>query len=123
MVKNLYAIHSRQDRNCSGNKSPNFIVFQIMNIIYFVGCRFPGAHSHYFLSDFLQSVAESYAKEDKAYDYILHLLQLDCKLLSVASGKERDGREVQDIFKKFLRNYIKRYSLKGTLSVCVIAVS
>ncbi|CAI8008749.1 hypothetical protein GBAR_LOCUS5961, partial [Geodia barretti] len=82
--------------------------------------RFSGAHSHYFINDFLQSVAGKY-EESKAKDFILDLLTLRVSgLLAIDPIAEEEeeiarGDKAQKDFKKFLHNFIRKNALKHSL--------
>lgn len=79
-------------------------------------CRFSGAHAHYFIHDFLQSVARQYQESGRAKDFILDLLVIKVnRLLAIEPGDEEAGGEVQRNFKGFLQDFIRRNALKHSL--------
>ena len=85
-------------------------------------CRFSGAHAHYFINDFLQSVAGMYQESGRARDFVLDLLWLNASgLLAIDPGtgeretSKEEGEKVQKDFKQFLHNFIRRNALKHSL--------
>ena len=83
-------------------------------------CRFSGAHSHYFINDFLQSVAKRYEQSKRSRDFVLDLLKLHVPTLLVIEYGEGDdtvkeGEKVQKDFKQFLHNFVRRNALKQSL--------
>lgn len=78
--------------------------------------RFPGAHAHYFVKDFLQSVADRYKKDGRSRDFVLDLLKVQVpKLLSLESEEKVADQDVQSEFQTFLQDYIRRNALKETI--------
>ena len=78
--------------------------------------RFSGAHSHYFMNDFLQSVANRYQESKRPKDFVMDLLRLRVSgLLAIDPGEHDAGEEVQKSFKNFLQSFIRRNALKQTL--------
>ena len=79
--------------------------------------RFSGAQGHYFIPDFLQSVAKRYQENGRARDFVLDLLRVKVnKLLAVEPGEyEAAGAEVQRNFRGFLQDFIRRNALKLAL--------
>lgn len=101
-----------------------FLIIGEVVVNYFsLNFRFSGAHSHYFIDGFLQSVAEKYQESKRGTDYILDLLKLPVKnLLAIDPEREvamenvtKTGEDVQSSFKQFLHEFITRNSLKHTL--------
>ena len=83
-------------------------------------CRFSGAHSHYFINDFLQSVAKRYEESKRSRDFVLDLLKLHVPTLLVIEYGEgedtvKEGEKVQKDFKQFLHNFVLRNALKQSL--------
>jgi len=72
--------------------------------------RFSGAQHHYYLLDFLQSVAKHYFDNGQAGDLIVDLLKLGVPKLSGVEGREDET--VGHKFSRFLQGYISRHSLK-----------
>ena len=78
--------------------------------------RFSGAHDHYFILNFLQSVAQRYNETGRAKNFVLDLLAIRVsKLFAIEPGEEAAGAEVQKNFKTFLQNFIRRNALKPPL--------
>ena len=95
------------------------IICIFLNYIY-VTVRFSGAHSHFFLNDFLQSVAGRYQESKRPRDFILDLLKLHVPTLLIVQygegeGIAREGEKVQMDFKQFLHKFIQRNALKHSL--------
>ena len=93
--------------------------------------RFGGARNHYFLSDFLKNVSNSYLAEARQAIFIVDLLQLKVPKLFAMEEQgndeiaEKEDLEVARRFSCFLRAYINRHALKqsvlaqmSTLLVC-----
>ena len=79
--------------------------------------RFGGARNHFFLLDFLRSVADSYLLDNRQREFISDLMQLNVpKLFAIEEGAdeatEKEDMEVGKEFTIFLRNYINRNALK-----------
>ena len=67
-----------------------------------------------------------YLTDGRAGEFVLDLLKLQVpKLLALETGEEEGGQAVQDEFKKFLRDFIRRHCLKHTIlsQITVIVVS
>lgn len=80
--------------------------------------RFSGASAHYYVKDFLQSVAERYKSDGRGGDFVLDLLKLQVhvpKLLSIEPKEEVACQEVQSEFKRFLQDFIRRNALKHAI--------
>ena len=78
--------------------------------------RYSGAHGHYYIKDFLKSVANRYLVDGRAGDFVLDLLRLKVpRLLALEPGEEEAGQAVQDEFKRFLQDFIRRNALKHTI--------
>ena len=87
--------------------------------------RFGGARNHFFLLDFLQSVATGYLADRRQKEFILDLLQLSVpKLFAVEEGCE-DAAEDMEVTKKFtffLRSFISRHALKHSILTQMTAI-
>ena len=76
--------------------------------------RFSGAHQHYYLLGFFQSVAKRYHDSRRAGNLVVDLLELKVpKLFAVEQGEKDE--EVCCQFSAFLRDYILRCDLKHTI--------
>ena len=94
---------------------PTWLVF-ISEIV----SRFGGARNHYFLLDFLTSVASAYLKDKRQKQFVTDLLQLKVpKLFAVEEGEDEEVRkedlQVATKFSAFLKSYILRHALKHSL--------
>lgn len=79
-------------------------------------CRHSGAHAHYFIRYFLESVAKRYEESNRAKFFVLDLLAIKVsKLLAIDPEEEATGAKVQSDFKKFLHNFIRRTAIKSAL--------
>jgi len=74
--------------------------------------RFSGAQHHYFLLDFLQSVAKCYYKDGRAGELLVDLLKLEVPKLFAVEGGEQNNETVGREFSAFLRDYINQNRLK-----------
>ena len=84
--------------------------------------RFGGASHHFFLLDFLRSVAASYVTDERQKEFVLDLLQWNMpKLFAVKEGAdevtEKKDVEVARNFSIFLRNFINRNALKHSILI------
>ena len=84
--------------------------------------RFGGARNHFFLLDFLKSVADSYLVDKRQKEFVLDLMQLKVpKLFAIEEGAEdpedveKEDVEVGKQFTIFLRSYINRNALKHSI--------
>ena len=94
--------------------------------LFLIPCRHSGAHAHFFIHDFLESVAKRYEESKRAKFFVLDLLAIKVsKLLAVDPEEEAAGAEYQSNFKKFLHNFIRRNAIKSALlsNMKVIMVS
>ena len=77
--------------------------------IFLIPCRHSGAHAHFFIHDFLESVAKRYEESNRAKSFVLDLLAIKVsKLFAIDTESETADAEVQNNFKTFLCDYIKR---------------
>lgn len=90
--------------------------------------RFGGARNHFFLLDFLQSVAtQGYQADKRQKEFVLDLLQLKVpKLFAVEEGCEDltdyMDKEVAKKFTSFLRIFINRNALKHSILIQMTAI-
>lgn len=80
---------------------------------HYTSCRFSSAHQHYYLLDFLQSVAEKYREDGRAGNLVVDLLNLNVPTLFAVKGEEDEV--VCSRFTLFLQSYILRHDLKHTI--------
>ena len=79
--------------------------------------RFTGAHSHYFLEEFLQKVARNYLESSRAERFVLHLVQMRMK--SFLTNDCQRCIEIQVKFKRNLQDYIQRCCVKHYLLLLI----
>ena len=81
---------------------------------------FGGARAHYYLLDFLKSVAEGYLADKRQQEFVMDLLQLKVpKLFAIEEGADetmkKEDATVARKFSTFLRNFINRHALKNSI--------
>ena len=74
--------------------------------------RFSEAQHHYYLLNFLQSVAKHYFDNGQAGDLVVDLLKLGVPRLFAVVAEGKEDQAVSREFSHFLQGYISRYSLK-----------
>ena len=88
-----------------------------LRIMVYLFCRLSGAHTHYYIHDFLQKIATRYQESGRAGQFVLDLLSIRVsKLLAVEpGGEESKDEEVQQSFKQFVQVFIRKNALKRFL--------
>lgn len=89
--------------------------------------RFVGGNHHFFLLDFICSVADGYLAEGRQNEFILDLLQLNVpKLFAVETGadeaSEEMDMEVAGKFSLFLCDYINKNALRPIILTQMISI-
>ena len=74
--------------------------------------RFGGAQNHYYLVDFLKSVAQCYHQDGRAGDLVVDLLKLKVPKLFAVEKEEEKDEKVRRKFSAFLQKYILNYYCK-----------
>ena len=94
-----------------------YILYVLCELYYCeCSCRYPGAHTHHFLLNFIKTVGDHYVKARQPHDFIVDLLNIHApKLFGLPDVTDKGhpvAMEVQSEFSAFIQSYIHLNVLK-----------